>query len=90
MQQIYVEEVYNLNGDGSFGELVNASSGAIVKLDDCEYIEFLEVKEESSPVHRSMKQNNLRYKILHLLGLDRGFVAILEAELTSHSEASAT
>ncbi len=59
MQQIYVEEVYGLEEDGSFPEgAVTSTAGAIVKLEDCEYIEFLEVGEQSGLPHSETDQNS--------------------------------
>lgn len=77
-QQIYIEQLYSLNDDGSFSEPVNRSSGAIVKLDDCQYIEFLEVKEDSNDqIYRIPEQTSLLRKALRLSGLDKALVFIL-------------
>jgi hypothetical protein len=44
-EQIYVEEVWRLDEDGKFIERVEGTEGAMVNSEDCELIEFFEVRE---------------------------------------------
>lgn len=41
--QVYVEEAWRLNEDGTFGERVESTVGAIVNLEECELVEFVAV-----------------------------------------------
>jgi hypothetical protein len=42
-QQIYVEETWRLNEDGTFGEKVTNTVGGIVSLEECRLIEFVSI-----------------------------------------------
>lgn len=49
MQQIYVEELYALEEDGSFKqESLEGTNGAIINRENCDYIEFLAVQETAT------------------------------------------
>lgn len=42
-QQVFIEEAWRLNDDGTFGERVVSTVGAVVNLADCELVEFVAV-----------------------------------------------
>ncbi len=48
MQQIYVQELYELEEDGTISDdPVQGSKGAIINMEDCEFIEFLGLREDN-------------------------------------------
>lgn len=66
-QQVYLTELYQLDNDGRIAKQVGGTLGAIINKEDCELIEFLELKEDQQ---EEEKQNgkqalviqNIRYK----------------------------
>jgi hypothetical protein len=42
-QQVYVEEAWRLNEDGTFGEKVTNTVGAVVNLEECRLVEFVAI-----------------------------------------------
>lgn len=55
--QVYVEEAWKLREDGSFGELVDASVGAVVNLDECELVEFVAIDVPSDDSASDVAEN---------------------------------
>lgn len=76
-QQIYVEEIYELDEQGRFPEQDKEAEpnngGAIINREDCQYIEFLEVPEAEDSIDASNESEQLRkwQNIMTLLGLGK-------------------
>jgi hypothetical protein len=46
VQQVYIEELWDLGEDGSFLSPREQSGGAIISHDDCAFVEFFELTDE--------------------------------------------
>jgi Family of unknown function (DUF6338) len=46
IQDIYVQELWRLDELGRFAEKVDRTAGGYFKMEDCDYVEFLSVKEK--------------------------------------------
>lgn len=44
-QEIYVEELWRLDENGTFKEMVKSSAGGYFRTEDCHFIEFLSLEE---------------------------------------------
>lgn len=45
-QSVYLEKVYKINPDGTFGKEIQDSFGLVISKDDCKYIEFFYESQE--------------------------------------------